>query len=123
MSATYDPCRARRLYRASDGGEALEFEGEAVHPPRPGGGNFNGLGKHAAGLAGVPTGIDEIDVESEDHARLETIADDFHRLAVGGKRMVPETGIFQGGEPMAMNAGFTDGKAAGVNLVLDGHQG
>src|SRR5262249_47198009 len=82
----------------------LEFGRESVHAPSAGRRDLDGLGKHAAGLAVAPPRIEQIDVEGEHVADLETIADHLDRLLVGGQRVMPEAWIFEGAQPRAVAA-------------------
>src|SRR5580704_16428286 len=54
----------------------LKFGRKAVHALGAGRGDLHGLGEDAAGLAGAPGRIVEIDVEGEHHAGAEFVADD-----------------------------------------------
>ena len=68
----------------------------------------DGLGEHAAGLAVVPLGIEQVDVHGEHHAGAELVADRLERAFVGAQRVVAVARIFERRETVAVDAGLAD---------------
>src|SRR5271166_7014100 len=99
--------------------DPLQIHGERVHALRAGLRDLHRLGEHAAGLAVAPARIEQVDVEGEHHARLEPVADDLDRLAVGGDGVVAIARVLKRSETVAVNAGLADAKPARIDLVLD----
>jgi hypothetical protein len=83
-----------------------------VQPARAVVGDDDSLREHAAGFAAAPFRVEQIDVHGEYHAGAEFVSDRLERPHVGALGMVAVAGIFQRGEPVAVNAGLADAEAA-----------
>ena len=68
----------------------------------------------------MPVRVEQVDVEREVHARLESVADHLDRLAVGGDGVVAVARIFERGEAVALDASLADAEAARIGFLLHG---
>jgi hypothetical protein len=82
-------------------------------------GNHDCVGKYGAGFAVAPVRIKQVDVEGEDHARLEFAADGRERRLIGLERMKAIPRIFKRGQAVAMDTGLADAKLGVVDDALD----
>lgn len=69
-------------------------------------GDDDGFGEDAAGLAVAPGGVEEVDVEGEDHAGLELVTDGTQRLLVRLGGVVAEARILQRAQAVAVDPGL-----------------
>ena len=85
---------------------------------RPLVGNDDGVRKDGAGLTIMPFRIEQIDIEGKDHPGFELVANGCEGGLIGLERMKPVSGIFQGRQSVAVNAGLANPQACVVDNAL-----